>query len=859
MKIIFIFCLILTSINKLLAVDEFKEVAPDIGVNHLYISALLDGGGCCFFDYDNDGFLDLYATCGLLGDKLFHNNGNGTFTDVSKKAGIHQSNTVATEGVATADINNDGFEDIYVCTYEGGSDILYKNKGDGTFEDISEKSGITSVVKWATSVTFGDFNLDGWVDIYVGTNGANTQHVDYAVNYLLINNKNETFTEKTLDYKIHGNGYTLSVVATDTDNDNDIDIMVANDFGYSGQPDVLYRNDYPSASFTDISKSAGVDAGINGMGIGAGDYDEDGDMDYYVTNIGKNFLYRNDGNNKFTNVAAQAGVEYGFVQSQKTTTWSPVFFDFDNDTYLDLFITAGYIGEPNTAFQDPNKLFHNNGDGTFEDVTDKYNMGDVSKSHGCSIADIDNDGFMDLFVVNLENDFEIKNHSRLYLNKMKSANNNWFKVKLQGTTSNRSAVGAKIKIYAGGRMFLREIDGGCGHMCQNSKIAHCGLGKISKVDSVKVIWPGGFTEKYGTFMPNQQITIIEKTKAFVSNSTSITLCEGESYQGQQYFVNSKVDLNYKSFYGYDSIVKTNIIVNPKYDFKLDKWLCKGQSFNGIKPTKDTVINLKLKTVTGCDSLITAKIFVFSPTSSKETLKFCDNGIYDGKTYNSSTTITKTTTNYNGCDSLITIYIEVLKSASGNANISLCEGEKYKDIEYFQDKTITEHYPSYNGCDSNVTLKISVLPIIKFSKDTTILCGQKYNGVQYDTPTQVKFENKIVKGASNGCDSIFTVFLYVKDPMSVFEDNIYNFELSASPNPLLSTTEIKFFLPSDGQATLALYSNTGEKVMEVTNDNLSSGNHSKIINLKSMGIARGIYICRVSQGNKYQDIKIIYAE
>ncbi|MCX6147153.1 MAG: FG-GAP-like repeat-containing protein [Candidatus Kapabacteria bacterium] len=859
MKKILLCFLILINLSSLSAIDELKEISAQAGINHIFLNAFLDGGGCAFFDYDNDGFLDIYVTGGQLRDKLYHNKGNGTFEDVGIKAGLRQGNAQPTEGVATADINNDGLEDIYVTSYSGGGDILYKNKGDGTFEDISIKAGIVVHNKWATSVTFGDFNLDGWIDLYITTYGTNTQDITYDKHSLMINNKNETFTDKTAEYGIHGNGYGLSAVATDTDGDNDLDIMVANDFGFLAWPDVLYRNDYPSKTFTDISKSAGVDAGINGMGIGAGDYDEDGDMDYYVTNIGKNLLYRNDGNNKFTDVALSAGVEYGFLSSQKTTTWGPIFYDYDNDTYLDLFFTAGYVGEPNTPFADPNKLFHSNGNGTFSDVTNDYGVGDLSKSRGCAVGDIDNDGLLDLFVVNLESDFETKNTCRLYLNKINSAKNNWFKIKLQGTTSNRDGIGAKVKVYAGGRMFLREIDGGSGHMSHNSKIANYGLSKINKIDSVIVIWPGGFKEKYNTFTPNQQITIVEKTRAMVTSNVNISLCEGEKYDGTPYFLSTKVIANLKSYYGYDSVVTANITVNPKYDKTLNIGICKGETINGIIPTKDTILKFSLKTKLGCDSLVTSNITVNQPSTNQTSIKFCDKGTYDGKVYTTTSTITQKFKNYLGCDSTLTVFINITKSVNGSANLMLCEGEKYKDVEYFSDKTISEIYPSYLGCDSIVALKIKVNPIVRISKDTVILVGQSYNGVKYDKVTQEKFEKKFSKGASNGCDSIFTTNLFVKDPAGIFDDNFYNFELTVSPNPLNNNSEINYYIPLDGMYNLSLYSNTGEKVAEILNENAISGYYKKAINVKSLLLSQGIYICRLTQGSKHQDIKLIYSE
>ncbi|MCX6146996.1 MAG: CRTAC1 family protein [Candidatus Kapabacteria bacterium] len=855
MKNILIIYIMLLVVNlPVISADEFKESSLEAGINHIYLNAFLDGGGCAFFDYDNDGYIDLYITGGMQRDKLFHNNGDGTFEELGLKIGLKDGNALASQGVAIADINNDGFDDIYVSCFTGGGDILYRNNGNGTFTDISEKSGILKHKKWSTSVTFGDFNLDGFLDIFVATYATNTQNITYQKNILWMNNKDETFTEKTDEYGIHGKGYSLSVVSTDTDGDNDMDIMVANDFGYIAWPDVLYRNDYPSATFSDISKEAGFDAAINGMGIGVGDFDEDGDLDYYVTNIGKNLLYRNDGHNNFVNVAPKAGVEHGFVNSQKTTSWSPIFFDYDNDTHLDLYFTSGYVGEPNSSFEDPNKLYHSNGDGTFKDVSEKYDMEDLSKSRGSIVGDIDNDGLLDLFVVNLESDFETTNHCRLYKNKFKSAKNNWFKVKTQGTKSNRNGIGAKVFLFAGGTKYIREIDGGSGHMSHNSQIAHWGLGKIKKIDSITVIWPGGLNEKFGFFAPNQLLTIVEKTKIFVTNVCNYEICSGETLFGKIRTKNEIEDITLKSFYGYDSLIKAHIKVKPSYSSTKNIGICLGEKYNKIKLKNDTTFIKKYKSNNFCDSIIVENIFVNKQTDFSQTLTFCENANYEGINYNNSTTITKKLKSITGCDSNVSIKLIVNKAYQSNYNVSLCEGESFKGIPYIYNKEIIEKYKTFEGCDSTVKININILKKAVFNLDTTIFVGQSYNGVLYNKIEKVSLFNKFPKAGQNGCDSILVTNLIVKNPEGVFEGNNSNFELSVAQNKSNGTYAVTFKLLNDGVFTISLFSKSLDKIADLINENGKKGEIKKELNLNSFGFKKGTYFIRVTQNNKFQDFK-----
>lgn len=488
------------------------------------------GGGGAFFDYDLDGHLDIYIAGGEDRDRLYKNNGNGTFTDMSLMAGLDSTATVYTHGIVTGDIDNDGDRDLYLTTWDMNNvqaysrNYLYENNGDGTFTDISESAGIHLDSTWSTAATFLDYNLDGYLDIYVVnyveyvaflrdslTNEINGFDHTCFPNYFYINNGDNTFTEQAVAYGLDDIGCGLAVAATDYDSDGDTDIMVANDFGEWVVPNKLYRNDYPMDGFSDVSAASSADVGIYGMGVAIGDYNEDGHLDYYITNLGSNALLQSQGDGTFVEFAAAADVLNTSYESLLVTSWGTAFFDYDNNTSLDLGVTNGYVPAAEfigTTNLDPNKMYNNNGDGTFSDVSESLGLADENVGRGMAIGDYDNDGDVDILVMNLSVFVTDNPLVNLYRNDT-GGNNNWSKVYLEGTNSNRDAFGAQVRLFADGRSFIREIGGGSSHASQNESVAHFGLGTIAEIDSIIVQWPGGFTEAICNPPVNQTLNLIE--------------------------------------------------------------------------------------------------------------------------------------------------------------------------------------------------------------------------------------------------------------------------------------------------------------------------------------------------------------
>ncbi|MBW8050349.1 MAG: T9SS type A sorting domain-containing protein [Cytophagales bacterium] len=507
----------------------FSEVSISAGINHQHINTERMGGGGAFFDYDNDGYPDIYLTGGEIRDMLYHNNGNGTFTEVGVAAGLSLTDSISTMGVITGDIDNDGYRDIFVTTWVDEHNLLFKNNGDGTFQEISASAGISDTA-WSTAASFGDFNLDGFPDIYVvnyvdpskpTTDDSGFYYV-CSPNYLYMNNGNETFSEVASLYGVADTGCGLAIAFTNCDQDSDVDIYIANDFGAWVLPNSLYQNNFPSPDFSNVSVSSSMNDAIYGMGIAIGDYDEDGDLDYYVTNLGRNVLRNNQGNGLFIDLTDSAGVTNTYTDSNLFAVgWGTAFLDYDNDTYLDLFVANGHIPADSiiaNAPSNPDVLYKNNGDATFTDVSVLLDVDDTSMARGFAYGDYDNDGDLDLLIMVADTGLT-SSHALLYQNN-NSNNNHWLKVKLQGTTNNRDAYGSLVRIISNGRNWIREIDGGSSHLSHHSTIAHFGLGIYTAVDTIEVTWPDGKSQFLSNIGVDTTILIVEDT-AITGHTTQI--------------------------------------------------------------------------------------------------------------------------------------------------------------------------------------------------------------------------------------------------------------------------------------------------------------------------------------------------
>jgi enediyne biosynthesis protein E4 len=496
------------------------------------------GCGCAFFDYDNDGWMDIFLLSGtrLAGappgttNRLYKNNRDGTFTDVTEKAGLRDLGWAS--GVCVGDYNNDGFEDLF-CTYFG-QNKLYRNNGDGTFTDVTKAAGLlTETTRWGAGCTFFDYNHDGYLDLFVSNyirfdlarapkpgpnSNCNWKGVPVECgprglptgrHSLYRNNGDGTFTDVTKQAGIDKltENYGMTVVAADFDNDGWPDIYVACD----STPSLLLMNNH-DGTFREEGVSRGValsDDGMEqaGMGVGVGDYNLDGALDIFKTHFAddSNGLYRNDGKGNFDDVtlAAKIGVETHY------TCWGAGIVDLDNDGWPDMFMVTGTVypqleGKlPNFSRLTPRVVFRNLGNGTFEELVDQAGPGIAAEhsSRGCAFGDFDNDGDMDILIVNL-------NEPPSLLRNDLTGVHHWLKLKLIGTKSNRSAIGARVVVHYGTKRQVQEVLSQSSYYSVNDSRLHFGLG-AEKVADIEVRWPSGLQEKFKAVAADQLIVLKE--------------------------------------------------------------------------------------------------------------------------------------------------------------------------------------------------------------------------------------------------------------------------------------------------------------------------------------------------------------
>jgi len=510
------------------AQQTFTDVTEASGIDHQYeVYEGTFGGGVTVFDFNNDGFEDLYITSGIKSDRLYLNNKNATFKDVFEGSGLEVTNDYVTQGVVSADINKDGYRDLFITTItttDGKSviprakNLLFLNNGDSTFKDVTNEYGLEDLNSFSTGPSFGDIDADGYPDLFVGNyfqeftgklgiikDATIVSANQTARSYLLKNKGGKSFENVYDEYGLGHKGFGFGGVFTDYDNDQDQDLLVNQDFGYKAVPNFLYQNEYPDDHFEDVSEQTEMDLKINAMGAAVGDYNGDGWMDYYITNIKFNMLMENQGTgNPFVDKAKELGT-YNLAIS-----WGANFADFDHDEDLDLFVANGDLNPNCTPM---GNFFFENNDNTYTEKGRELAINDYGIGRGSVIFDMDNDGDMDLLVVNQQAilNYPIASTTRLFRNDI--ANGNWLKVALNGVASEANGIGSRITVVANGKRTIREIDGGgSSHLSQNSVISHFGLGTNTKVDSVIVNWTGGNTQILTNVEVNQQLEIKEINK-----------------------------------------------------------------------------------------------------------------------------------------------------------------------------------------------------------------------------------------------------------------------------------------------------------------------------------------------------------
>ncbi len=528
--------------------SRFVDIGHQAGLNRTmfygdsaHVTYIIEsmGGGCAFFDYDNDGWMDIFILGGRRLDgvppgasnRLYHNNRNGTFTDVTEQAGLLDAGWAT--GVCVGDYDNDGFEDLFVTYY--GHNRLYHNNGNGTFSDVTSKAGLLDpITRFGSGCTFLDYNRDGLLDLFVANYiefdpksaprpsvqipNCNYEGVPvYCTpkafpappHFLYRNNGDGTFTDVSKESGIADvrGSYGLTAVSFDADEDGWPDIFVACD----STPSLLLMNNR-DGTFREQGLIRGVALSGDGqelgsMGVGVGDYDLDGHLDMVKTHFlnQSSGLYHNNGKGEFEDLTAPAGL----AAERRFISWGTGMVDLDNDGNPDILLVSGTVypelerAYPKYSAHNPRIIFRNRGNGTFAEMIEEAGPGIAARhmSRGCAFGDFDNDGDLDVLVMNI-------NEPPSLLRNDAPPHNRWIKVRLEGTKSNRSAIGARVLVKYGGKIQAQCVMGQSSYLSSNDPRLHFGLGKESLVD-IEIHWPTGKADSYPGVAAGQLVTIRE--------------------------------------------------------------------------------------------------------------------------------------------------------------------------------------------------------------------------------------------------------------------------------------------------------------------------------------------------------------
>jgi enediyne biosynthesis protein E4 len=527
-------------------VPQFEDVSKQAGLNVSHLAHPENryviestSGGVGFIDCDNDGLLDIVTVNGSSVDRhreggdllvtLYRQTGDLKFTDITQSAGLTRKGY--SMGIAVADFDNDGWQDLYVTSF--GGNTLYRNLGNCKFEDVTEKAGVR-LAGYSTGAAWGDYDRDGYVDLFV----PRYLHVDIEKltkydsalcdfrgvtmecarrghtgesDFLLRNRGNGTFEDVSKRAGVDDPGHYLGMqgIWVDYDNDGWPDLYVTND----GGPNYLYHNKH-DGTFEEVALLAGAALSLEGqeragMGVDFGDFDGDGRMDAFVTNFSgeADALFWNQGEKGFTDVAASSGVARSSVFP---VGWGTAFFDMDNDGWLDLVVSNGHVYpqmdliEGGAPYREPLLLFRNKRDRTFEDVTALSGLDKLPRSsrRGLAIGDVNNDGKLDVLILN------VGEPPTLLINRTVSVNHAVL-FRLVGSKSNRAAIGARVTVVTEEESQIREVRSGSSYLSQNDLRVHFGIGKATHMSSVRVNWPSGKEEVYKDLAPDLIYTIVE--------------------------------------------------------------------------------------------------------------------------------------------------------------------------------------------------------------------------------------------------------------------------------------------------------------------------------------------------------------
>ena len=536
---------------------QLVDITASTGINFEHLSSpeakfIVESmsGGVALIDYDRDGWPDIYFTnaqsveMALHGVKahsaLYHNNHDGTFTDVTEKAGV--GTPCWAMGAVVGDYNNDGWPDLLVTCF--GGVVLYRNNGDGTFTDVTKSAGLGGDHMWATGATFGDYDGDGWVDLFV------SHYVDFHLDDLPAFGSSKSCKYIGIDVQCgprglkgspdslyHNNGdgtfsdvseksgvgdaehrYGLTSIWSDFDNDGKLDLFVTND----GQANYLYQGD-GKGKFDDVALLSGVAASEDGaeqanMGVALGDYLHTGRMSLLISHFDIEYatLYRNEGAMNFTDTSVASGIARG---TQGYVGWGTAFVDFSNDGWEDFFLVNGHVYpqidsvHASARFLEPKLLFINHRDGTFRNVSRQVGAAiQVPQvSRGMAVGDLFNNGKMEAVVENLAG-------RPMILRPEGGPPNHWISFQLEGVKSNRLALNARVRVTAGELVQLAEVISGGSYLSQSDLRLHFGLGSHARLDKAEVIWPNGKVEALGNLEANRFYVVREGSGVVSSKS-----------------------------------------------------------------------------------------------------------------------------------------------------------------------------------------------------------------------------------------------------------------------------------------------------------------------------------------------------